>query len=171
MVVFSCLVCWKSGSVGNSAHSNQLSSSCLHALHSFEENVTLLTVSNSSVFSLLLDFEKSACVFRVTPHFQQYLPNFTSSANYLTSFGDKKRSQSAASMSCLRATIPRRNYAKGGSAGQYVVQRIWPFGFRSWSSFSSKLCCSLPRPSQLEKLRPAPLSRYNTASFRASSCP
>ena len=69
------------------------------------------------------------------------------------------------------ATIPRRNYAKGGSAGQYVVQRIWPFGFRSWSSFSSKLCCSLPRPSQLEKLRPAPLSRYNTASFRASSCP
>ena len=49
-----------------------------------EENVTLLTVSNSSVFSLLLDFESSACVFRVTPHSQQYLPNFTSSANYLT---------------------------------------------------------------------------------------
>ena len=66
-----------------------------------EENVTLLTVSNSSVFSLSLDFESSACVFRVTPHSQQYLPNFTSSANYLTSFGDKKRSQSAASMSCL----------------------------------------------------------------------
>ena len=50
-------------------------------------------------------------------------------------------------------------------------QWIGPFASRSWSSSSSKLCCPWPQPSPLEKLHPAPVSRHNMASFRASSCP